>query len=211
MGFLDILSSIAGSVMESAQKQQQETLRRAGKQMDDYEKKLGNAEGRSGSMSYEQQMKIKEAREKLERNKEILASKGHATSTYSTKNKIGNHTLDEWDSRWVCIGPLATASLSQYNKCVGLYRHVVHGKTMYVGRAVELNNGGFRKRLSDYRRDSDSARKHGSGKKINEHLNDITTYILVVGDSESAIEITKKLEGLMIGKYSPAWNVMLNI
>lgn len=37
---------------------------------------------------------------------------------------------------------------------------------MYVGRAIELNNGGFRKRLSDYSRGSDSARNHKSGRLI---------------------------------------------
>ena len=55
------------------------------------------------------------------------------------------------------------ANLTPYNHCVGLYRHVINGKTMYVGRAIELHNGGFRKRLSDYCRESNSARKHTSG------------------------------------------------
>lgn len=123
-----------------------------------------------------------------------------------------NKTVLQWDKEWVCIGPLKTANLTPYNHCVGLYRHVVKGKTMYVGRAIELNNGGFRKRLSDYRRESDSARKHQSGKTINAHLDEITTYILVVGDDQAAVEKTKRLEGQFIAYYGfPEWNKQLNI
>ncbi len=43
------------------------------------------------------------------------------------------------------IGLLKTANLMCYNHCVNLCRHVVNGKTMYVGRIIEFNNGGFKK------------------------------------------------------------------
>lgn len=83
---------------------------------------------------------------------------------------------------------------------------------MYVGRAIELHNGGFRKRLSDYCRESNSARKHTSGWTINEHSDEITTYILVVGDTEEAIVETKRLEGQFIAYYGfPEWNKQINI
>lgn len=104
-------------------------------------------------------------------------------------DETGNRSIDQWDKKWVCIGPLKTANLTPYNHCVGLYRHVVNGRIMYV----ELNNGSFRKRLSDYRRESDSSRKHSSGKIINANLDKITTYVLVVGDTEEAVEVTKRL------------------
>ena len=101
-------------------------------------------------------------------------------------------TVAQWDKEWIGIGPLKTANLTPYNHCVGLYRHVVNGKTMYVDRSIELHNGGFRKRLSDYRRESNSARKHLSGRTINEHLNDITTYILNITVSIKSIIKDKK-------------------
>ena len=47
----------------------------------------------------------------------------------------------EWNKEWESIGPLISADLSPYNQYVGLYRHLVNGKTMYVGRAIELYNG----------------------------------------------------------------------
>lgn len=133
-----------------------------------------------------------------------------------TQSRIGKQSsgksVTQWDREWICIGPLKTANLTPYNHCVGLYRHVVNGKTMYVGRAIELHNGGFRKRLSDYRRESNSGRRHFSGRTINEHLDEITTYILVVGDTEDAVAETKQLEGQFIAYYGfPEWNKQINI
>lgn len=132
----------------------------------------------------------------------------------SSDNSVGKSgkTVAQWDNEWICIGSLKTANLTPYNHCVGLYRHVVNGKTMYVGRAIELHNGGFRKRLSDYRRESNSARKHLSGRTINEHLDEITTYILIVGDTEEAVVETKRLEGKFIAYYGyPEWNKQRNV
>lgn len=131
--------------------------------------------------------------------------------TASAKKNLGLHqySLDEWDRKWKCIGPLKSVNLTPYNHCVGLYRHVIDGETMYVGRAVELNNGGFRKRLSDYRRESNSGRTHTSGRLIYENLSRIVTYILVVGDKEEDIQTTKELERLFVKKYNPKWNVQL--
>ena len=68
-----------------------------------------------------------------------------ALSQSVPQKSVGNigKFVSQWDKEWVCIGPLKTAELASYNHCVGLYRHVIEGKTMYVGRAVELYNGGF--------------------------------------------------------------------
>lgn len=165
--------------------------------------------------SAEKKEKISQACEKLNKLKPQTENTGKSKSSnqgysnYSSGGKYLNKSLEQWDRAWVNIGPLKTASLTQYNDCVGLYRHVVKGKTKYLGRAIELDNGGFRKRLSDYRRDSDSARKHPSGQTIYNHLDEITTYILVVGKTQEAIEVTKQLEKLFIRKYAPEWNFML--
>lgn len=123
--------------------------------------------------------------------------------------RILGRTVSEWDREWVSIGMLKTADLTPYNHCVGLYRHMIGSRTMYIGRAIELHNGGFRKRLSDYRRDSDSARKHTSGRTIHEHLDEIETYVLVIGDTEEAVTATKLLEREFVKKYNPPWNKQL--
>lgn len=125
----------------------------------------------------------------------------------TSKEVVGGKTLEQWDKEWFSIGKLKTANLTPYNKQVGLYKHIVNGKLMYIGRALEYNNGGFRKRLSDYRRQSDSARGHSSGKEIHAHLDDIETYLLVVGSTKAAAEYTEQLEKIFIDYYKPEWNV----
>lgn len=123
----------------------------------------------------------------------------------STSSHMGK-TIAQWDQEWGYIGYLKEADLSTYNHSVGLYRHVVGDRTMYIGKATELGNGGLRKRLSDYRRDSGSARGYQSGQTIYEHLNEIETYVLVVGNTTEAVDVTRKLEGHFISKYNPPWN-----
>jgi len=131
------------------------------------------------------------------------------SKTQGSANRIGGKSIEEWDREWISIGMLKTADLSPYSHYVGLYRHVINGRTMYVGRAIEWNNGGFRKRLSDYRRESNSARTHTSGRLIHEHLDEIRTYLLIVGSDAEAAEVTKQLEGRFIAKYGSPWNKML--
>lgn len=77
---------------------------------------------------------------------------------------------------------------------------------MYVGRAIGLYNGGFRKRLNDYTRKSDNTRKHSSGRIINNNLDAITTELLIVGDTDEAVKITEVLEDQFIAKYNPHWS-----
>ena len=137
----------------------------------------------------------------------LISPKRTVPLSVPTRQKHISYSLSEWDRKWVCIGPLKTANLTPYNHCVGLYRHVINGETVYVGRAIELNDGGFRKRLSDYRRESDSGRIHTSGRLINQNLSKITTYVLVVGDTKEDVETTKELEKLFVKKYNPKWNI----
>lgn len=135
-------------------------------------------------------------------------------SFYSqNKNKtMGGRTTDQWDSTEINIGILGTlqGSLTRYNRCVGVYKAYYRGKLVYIGRALELTNGGFRKRLTDYIRESDSARGTGSSSKMNMYKNEINIGIIIVGTDEKAIEITTQLEKMLIGKYRPEWNVEFN-
>lgn len=206
MGLFDILDFV-GSIFSSAASS---TSKNMAKATSDFEREHPD-------MSDAQREKL----DAMKRQAEKMAAWGNTTvrtsASYSSSGSGSSaptylgKTVDEWNCEWKSIGFLKDADLSPYNHCVGLYRHVMNGKTMYVGRAIELDNGGFRKRLSDYRRDSNSARKHTSGRMIHEHLDEIQTYILVVGSNEEAVEATKKLEGIFIGKFNPPWNKMINI
>lgn len=213
MGLFKLLGEIALAAIDKApevlysmaleqEKTKARVLREQEKKFKEADKKLNNYEKNANSMSYEQQQKLKEARKTLNEKKATLDAAVKKQRNFEEKTRT---------SKWICLGKLKDANLTPYNHCVGIYRHVINGKTMYVGRAVELNNGGFRKRLSDYRRSSDSARKHTSGQKIYDNLDDIITYILVVGDTQDAIDETKRLEGYFIAKYNPPWNKMINI
>lgn len=198
MGLLDVLEAIVSSVARTTANQRADFSRK-------YERENPN-------MNDEQRQRLEKFNKQTEKMA-ALGGTGVKTSTSSCVNNdnLGGKTLSQWDKKWISIGMLKNADLSPYNHCVGIYRHVINGTTKYVGRAVELNNGGFRKRLSDYRRDSDSARRHSSGRIIYEHLDEIETYILVVGNTERDVEITKKLEGQFVRKYRPEWNKMINI
>jgi len=98
--------------------------------------------------------------------------------------------------------------LSNLSNSVGLYKAELGGKVVYIGRAVEYSNGGLRKRLSDYTRESDSSRKHTSGQLMNQHASQLSVDILITGSDSDAVEVAKKLEQYFIGIYSPEWNKM---
>jgi hypothetical protein len=71
---------------------------------------------------------------------------------------------------------------------------------------VEYDNGGLRKRLSDYTRESDSSRKHASGRLMHEHTGQLQMEVLITGGDTAAVEVAKKLEVYFVGLHSPEWN-----
>lgn len=205
---LEKVPDVAAALVNEAQKQQMNHDRAIAAKVREYERKVERAESKKDQMSPEQRRKLQEAREKVESAKRKMGEKGVSVSSGGTVT-YGSRTVEQWNSRWESIGRLKDANLTPFNKSVGLYRLKMDSRIMYIGRAVELNNGGFRKRLSDYRRDSDSARRHKSGSTIYENLDSISVDVLVVGTDQDAIEVTKKLEGPFIQKYQPPWNKML--
>jgi len=111
-----------------------------------------------------------------------------STTGKTEVQKVGDKTLREWESSWRSVGYLDSIDLSPYSSYVGLYRAELGGIFVYIGRAVEYSNGGIRKRLSDYMRDSDCARKHTSGQLMHANASDLNISILLVGsDEESAV------------------------
>jgi hypothetical protein len=121
---------------------------------------------------------------------------------------IGGKTLREWEGSWQYLGTLDSANLSHLSSSVGLYRAKLQGEIVYIGRAVEYSNGGLRKRLSDYTRESDSSRKHASGQSMNKHASQLSIDVLITGSDPEAVDAAKKLEQYFIGAHSPAWNKM---
>ena len=122
--------------------------------------------------------------------------------------KIGGNTLREWEGKWQHLGTLSSVNLSHLSGSVGLYRAKLGGKVVYIGRAVEHSNGGLRKRLSDYTRESNSSRTHKSGQLMNKHASELSMDVLITGEDAEASTVAKKLEQYFIGTHSPEWNKM---
>lgn len=227
MGFWDKVSKFAdkasvgvAKVSEFAASTSKQNCKNAERELDSMERNLSRS-GKSRAEILQEKARIDRAREnieerrtkaqKLQENSSNIKARIAEKEANSRYDGCENFSPQSTSRKWICIGHLANANLTPYNKCVGIYRHEINGEVMYVGRAIELHNGGFRKRLSDYRRASDSARKHTSGHQINENLDDIITYIMVVGDTEEAISETKLLEAKYVAKYNPPWNKMKNL
>lgn len=141
--------------------------------------------------------------------KSTLANTANEQYKRNRMQTIGGKTVDQWDRTERGIGILDNlqGNLGNLSGYVGIYKAYYNGELVYIGRAVEYANGGFRKRLTDYVRESDSGRGTGSSSKMHEHRNQIRIGVIVVGDDYEAAQITKKLEVMLIGKYRPKWNV----
>ena len=77
--------------------------------------------------------------------------------------KFAGRTLTEWDADWTPVKGGFTVLHSELASEIGLFRADLGGTIMYIGKAVEVDNGGLRKRLSDFSRPSPSAREHHGG------------------------------------------------
>ncbi len=111
---------------------------------------------------------------------------------------------------WIKLGPLdeSACDFSVYAKDIGLYRAVINGDIVYVGKATELNNGGFRKRLRDYSRSSNSARNYPAGRLMHQHRESIEIEILIYERSDSIISRIADDEHKLIELLQPKWNFL---
>lgn len=130
-----------------------------------------------------------------------------AEAEHTFEPRFLGRTIDGWDKRWISAGPLE-GDFSPFRKSVGLYRAVMGDQIMYIGKACEYANGGLRKRLADYTRESPSARMTGAGPLLWLNRNRITIDLLIVGEEASAARITEQLEGRFIERYAPPWNTV---
>ncbi len=144
-----------------------------------------------------------------EMNRQMRSGKRNPETGRVEIPTYAGRTIRQWENSWQHAGYLDRIDLSPYSSYVGLYKAELGGKVMYVGRAIEYSNGGIRKRLSDYTRQSDSARKHTSGRLMHANASDLRISLLVVGQDREAAEATRILERYFIRKYSPEWNKML--
>ena len=119
---------------------------------------------------------------------------------------VGSKTVGEWDSEWRRLDGDFNIRQSSVNKTVGLFRAVDGNDTMAIGQATEFENGGLRKRISDFRRKSDSNRKGFMGEYIRDNIKTLKLFVLCVGHDEEAAEVTKELREFMKKLYNPPKN-----
>lgn len=143
--------------------------------------------------------------------KKGIAEKCEDVYKANIDRRFGGKTCDEWLYEEKHIGILEASDFSAYSDFVGCYIARLRGRIVYVGRAMEANNGGFRKRLNDYTRFSDSGRKHMSGRLMHEHSKELEISIIITGSDDEGADIAKKLEPLLIGKFRPEWNKQTNV
>lgn len=109
---------------------------------------------------------------------------------------------------WIALGPLieTTTDFSIYSKDIGIYRATLNDEVVYIGKATELNNGGFRKRLRDYTRSSSSARNYPAGELMYQQRNEIVIEIVIFNRSAESIPEIERIEAKLIKELQPTWN-----
>ena len=120
---------------------------------------------------------------------------------------FGGKTLREWDNEWLLVEGGFKRLHSELRRYVGLFQAHLSGEIMYIGKAIEKDNGGLRKRLSDFRRPSPSGREHYGALRIYDHLEELELYVLPTGSDQKAVELAELLKPAMIVHHSPPWNM----
>ena len=119
---------------------------------------------------------------------------------------VNSKTIAEWDTLWQRHPGDFSEVQTDLNKVVGLYRAVRGKRTMALGRAIEVDNGALRKRISDFTRDCDSNSKGLMGEYIRKDHHNLQLQVLLVGSDREAVEITIALKPLMVELHNPPKN-----
>ncbi|THE11946.1 hypothetical protein E1I69_13115 [Bacillus timonensis] len=206
---IDHAPEVIGALQQEAAKKQASLQKEADRRIKEHERKVTQAEKSNRMSDPDFARKVKEEKEKLN----TYYNRGSQSKNASGEATYKGLTVSQWNQKWIRLGVLSSLTLedlSRYNKHIGLYKAEMNGQVVYLGRAIEYNNGGFRKRLRDYVRNSDSARTHGSGQKMNENRDRVQISILIVGSSAEDVETVKALERAMISHLNVRWNVQHN-
>jgi len=125
--------------------------------------------------------------------------------------EVCGKTLAEWDKEWQNIPGGFSVIQPQLRNYVGLYRALEKNLVTAIGTGVEHSNGGLRKRLRDFNRESSSARNHWIGIYIHEMQNQLVCQVLITGSDVQAAVIAKNLKPLMEEFHEPKENVPAEI
>jgi len=110
--------------------------------------------------------------------------------------------LNEYDFVSLGCSDEHHCNFKKYNKSIGVFAAIIENNVVFIGKATEKTNGGFRKRLRDFTRQSDSGRDYTSGKLINSNQKDIVIFIREVETIKEAENLKREL----VEKFQPKWN-----
>jgi hypothetical protein len=109
-----------------------------------------------------------------------------------------------WDQKWFKVEGGLTFHQTSLNSVVGVYRFSYGGKVVVIGNAT-ARTGGLAKRLSDFRRDSDNARRTYAGRLSYQHRAQIVVEVLITGNDQDARVTASLLKDWMIQRHKPLW------
>lgn len=112
--------------------------------------------------------------------------------------------LEEWDKKWEYMGKLSDAESFKIDEnLIGIIKLELSNEIVYISRVIDLHNGGIREALS--RLNSNNNCKNKLYQDIKENSPNISTYILVVGNSPDNINTCRNLENKFLTYYKPKW------
>lgn len=116
-------------------------------------------------------------------------------------NDIVCDDVDEWDRKWIGLGKLKDFSSSDCSLLgVGIVKLSLPDSSVYINRAIELNNGGVLSKIKSLQelRINKNSKEYA---KIKQYIADCDLSVIVVGDDLRAVDISKKIEKKFLLKY----------
>ncbi len=120
---------------------------------------------------------------------------------------LGEDELSELELRWKDVPGGLLAPHRELIGQAGLFRVIENGVVVGIGKAAGGWGSRLSKRLSDFVRPSDSARKHPLGQFIYRNRDTLTLQVLVTGSDRRACDIANRLLEPMIAMHNPRENV----
>lgn len=120
---------------------------------------------------------------------------------------IAGKTLAEWAQEWCRVEGGLYSSEPELPFLIGVYRLILRGEVVYLGRATEFANGGFLKRFRDFTRRGAGGRKHRAGQLAYEHRRELEVEVIVTGIDPAGVWTAKRLKRAFLATELPSWNV----
>jgi hypothetical protein len=132
-------------------------------------------------------------------------------TTSATEALIGGFTLAQWETRWAHIpGGFADPPRNLVGKS-GLYRVVLNGETIAIGKSSGGGGSDLKKRISDFTRPSASARNYQTGEFVNANYAALGLMVLVTGSGRAARDLAAALKNPMTALHRPRGNLPAHI